>query len=174
MWQIEFTLHVTWCSSTMRASPAQSSAVSAPPIAPDSVQPRKNGAASEKIANAGNSRLMIARVGVVEQIGRVARRRRDVALEQPADVRVREAAELRAHARAVQVRRVRIAGLVAEDVVAAVVRDPTDERTFDRERTGRREHDLQPARGTEAAMREEAVVADGDAEAAHEVEAPRR
>ena len=89
MWQIEFTLHVTWCSSIMRASPAQRSAVSAPPIAPESVQPRKNGAASEKIANSGKQPADDPRVGVVEQIGRVARRRRDVALEQPADVRVR-------------------------------------------------------------------------------------
>jgi hypothetical protein len=85
-------------------------------------------------------------------------------------VRVEEAAQLRAYSRAVQMRRVRITRLVAEDVVATVVRDPTDERAFDRERTGRCEGDLEPARGTEAAMREEAVVPDGDAEAAHEIE----
>ena len=59
MWQIELTLHVTWCNSTMRARPAHNSAVSAPPIAPDSVHPRKNGAASEKTAKNGNSRLII-------------------------------------------------------------------------------------------------------------------
>ena len=44
----------------MRAAPAHSSAVSAPPIVPVHAQPRKNGAASENTAKSGNSRLMIA------------------------------------------------------------------------------------------------------------------
>ena len=59
MWQIELTLHVTWCSSIMRASPAHKNAVSAPLSAPVIVHPRMNGAASDATAKSGNRRLMI-------------------------------------------------------------------------------------------------------------------
>ena len=67
-------------------------------------------------------------------------------------------------------RRVRVAGPVAEHVVATVVRDPSDDRALDRHRADRREHDLQRSVRHEARVREEPVVPDRDAVAGHEVE----
>ena len=88
-------------------------------------------------------------------------------------MRVRESAQLLSRTGPVLVRRVRIAGLVAEDVVAAVDRDPADDGPLDRHRSGRCEHDLQPPHGPEAAVREETVVADRDPESGHDVERRR-
>ena len=156
----------------MRAAPAHSSAVSAPPIVPDQAQPRKNGAASENTANSGNSRLMIATSLSPHEVGREALGRGGVHPEEPADVRVREAAQRAGDALAVvHVRRVRIAGTVAEHVVAAMVRDPADQRALHRERSRARQRDLERAARLEAAVGEQAVVADGHAEAAEQVEA---
>ena len=73
---------------------------------------------------------------------------------------------------AVAPRRVRIALAVAERVVAAVVGHPADHRPLDRQRAGDRQRDPQRPVGLERAVREQPVVADGDAEPGHDVERP--
>jgi len=68
---------------------------------------------------------------------------------------------------------VRVAVLVAEHVVAAVVGDPPGHRALDGEAAGHGKADAQRALGLERAMREVAVVADGDAVPADRVEDDR-
>jgi hypothetical protein len=57
-----------------------------------------------------------------------------------------------------------IVGLVGELVVLAMVGDPLDQRTLDGGRAERREREPQRAAGLEAAVGEQTVKADGDAE----------
>ena len=155
----------------MRAAPAHSSAVSAPPIGPGP-RPTEEERRGEREHREQREQPADDRdVVVADEVGREALGRRRVHLEEPADVRVEEAAQRSGEALAVVlVRRVRIAGTVAEHVVPAMVRDPADERALHRERSGARQRDLQRAARLEAAVGEQAVVADGHAESADEVE----
>ena len=71
--------------------------------------------------------------------------------------------------RHVCVRAVRVAGLVGETMVLAMGRDPLDHRPLDRHRAEHREHGAHRAARLEAAMGEQPVVADGDAQPRQEV-----
>ena len=108
---------------------------------------------------------------VLEQIGCVLLRldcRRMV--EEPAHVGVPQAPE-RADLLAVlaDVRAVRIALLVGEGVVAAVVRHPADHGALDRHRAENGEQVLDRLEGLEGAVGQQAVEADGDAGSRQEV-----
>src|SRR6185437_6910981 len=88
---------------------------------------------------------------------------------QPAHVREVEALQRAAQARAVPVRRVRVALVVGEGVVLAVIGHPVNKEPLDGHRA---EHGKRVADGShrvERAVGEEAVVADGDPEAGRHV-----
>ena len=91
-------------------------------------------------------------------------------VEQPADVGVEQALGQAAEGLAVAPGAVRVALLVAEGVMAAVIGDPAGDRPLDREAAGDGERDAQRAVGLERAVREVAVEADRDAVAADGVE----
>src|SRR3954469_20523668 len=109
---------------------------------------------------------------VAQQVGRVAGARAALVMaKQPADVGVQQAAQRTAQADAVvDVRAVRVARPVRERVVLAVVGDPRDHRPLDRRRAEDRETAAHHAAGLEAAVREQAVEADGHAEAGERVD----
>ncbi len=91
-------------------------------------------------------------------------------LEQPADVRVPQARDHPAQARAVAgVGAVRVALFVGERVVLAVVGDPVDHRALQRHRAEDRERVAQPRARLEGAMGQQAVKADRDAERGQQV-----
>ncbi len=93
-----------------------------------------------------------------------------VGVEQPAHVRVPEPVQRAQEAVAVaDVRGVRVALLVGVGVVLAVVGDPGDHRALDRHRPERGEQVLDRLVGLERPVREQAVVADGHAEAGDDV-----
>src|SRR5215213_8921979 len=111
-------------------------------------------------------RVDLAHQRVLAQIGREAPRRGALAVEQPAHVRVPQAAQHAAPAgRAMRVRAVRIALLVGECVVLAVIGHPVDDRALDRHRAEDPERRPQPRLGLERTVREQAVEPDRDAEA---------
>src|SRR4051794_22307154 len=57
MWQIELTLQVAWCTTKMRTSPPQTSAVRPPAsVQPDRAKPARNGAASPMRTHSRNQR----------------------------------------------------------------------------------------------------------------------
>src|SRR4051812_14589620 len=78
-------------------------------------------------------------VAVGEQVGSEALLVGLLDVEQPADVRVPETLGERLGVAAVAPRRMRVAFLVAEGVVTAVVGDPADHGALDREAAGDRE-----------------------------------
>src|SRR5262249_18178156 len=91
--------------------------------------------------------------------------------EQPTQMGVEEALELRPHALAVaDVGAVRVALLIGEGVVLAVVRDPGDHGPLDRSRAAGGDHSAHPGEGLEAPMGEEAVEADSDPEPGRDVD----
>ena len=91
--------------------------------------------------------------------------------EQPADVRVDEALRRAPRAVAVaDVRRVRVARLVRERVVLAMVGDPLDERALHRHAAEDRERRLHRRARLEALVREVAVEADRRPERTDDVE----
>jgi hypothetical protein len=108
---------------------------------------------------------------VGDEVGRVAALVRALRVqEQPADVRVGEAAQRAAQAVAVvDVRAVRIALEVGERMVLAVVGDPRGDRALDRHRPHDRERRAQRPARRERAVREVTMKADGDAEAGDDV-----
>jgi hypothetical protein len=105
--------------------------------------------------------------GVGEQVRRVARLQPALRMdEQPADVRVPEAAQRALQAvPVVHVRGVRVTRLVRERVVLAVVGDPGDHRALDRGAAERGEDRAHGLARLERAVREEPVEADGDPQA---------
>jgi hypothetical protein len=138
-------LYVTWWTTSIRqrAGPQQAgeSRVEEPPIS--HAQP--NASARPPTAHTTKVRSTNDTIGVVDQIARVARLGpRCVWMNsQPtcACSRPRSAPASRA---VVDVRAVRVARLVGEGVVLAVVGDPRDHRALDRRRAERRERS--PAR----------------------------
>jgi hypothetical protein len=93
--------------------------------------------------------------------------------EQPAHVRVRQAAQRTAPADAViDVRAVGIARLVGEGVVLAMVGHPRDDRSLYGRRARHGQDAAQPPLGGERAVGEQPVEADGHAEAREHVEDP--
>ena len=106
-----------------------------------------------------------------EQVGHVLR---DLGAalgdEQPADVRMEEVLRRGEEAvAAADVRAVRIAFLIRELMVLAMVGDPREHRAFDGHRAEDRERPAHPLLRLERAMREEPVVADRDADARQQV-----
>src|SRR5687767_11598630 len=67
-------------------------------------------------------------------------------------------------------RRVRVALFIGEGVVTTMRGDPIDDGTLHRHRACDRKNDLQWATGDEALVREEAMVADRDAEPGEVIE----
>jgi hypothetical protein len=61
MWQMEFTLQVTWWSNAILMTPAHTKAVRPPIREPDQSQPTANGSAREATAQRGKSVLTAAR-----------------------------------------------------------------------------------------------------------------
>jgi hypothetical protein len=61
MWQMEFTLQVTWWSKAILMIPAHTKAVRPPIREPDQSQPAPNGSASEATAQSGKSVLTAVR-----------------------------------------------------------------------------------------------------------------
>src|SRR5204863_4292817 len=96
---------------------------------------------------------------VLEQIGSEARLRAPLGVdEEPADVGVEEPLELGPDALAVaDMRAVRVALLVGEGVVLAMVGDPRDHRPLDCGRAERADDPAHDGTGLEAAMCEEAM-----------------
>jgi hypothetical protein len=93
--------------------------------------------------------------------------------EDPADVRVQQPAQGAAPAVAVvDVRAVRVALLVGERVVLAMVGDPRDHGPLDRGRAQRRQRSAQPAVRLERAVGQVAVEADGDPQGRQGVDDP--
>ena len=125
-------LNVAWCMRKIRAAPPHSSAVRPPTTEPVSATPRPNAAASPAITHSTNVPVDEPDQRVGEQVLRVAPLVGDLHVaEDPADVRVREAAQRPAPTRAVtDVRAVGVAIDVGELVVLAVRRDPVDHRPF--------------------------------------------
>ena len=109
-------------------------------------------------------------VAVTHEIGRVLVAVGVFEIEHPPDVREPETFAESAHRRPEPPRRMRIAVAIAECVVAAVVGDPADHRSFDRHRAGDRQRHAQGPVGLERAVGEQPVVTDGDAEARDDVE----
>ena len=116
--------------------------------------PEREGAADETQVAVRQQVLGIAgRVGFV------------LAAEHPADMRVGEPAQFAAPSRRmVDVRAVRVAGLVRETVVLAVGGDPVVQPALDRHRAEHGQQHSHRARGLEAAVGEQPVEADGDAQ----------
>ena len=100
--------------------------------------------------------------------------RRADGFEQPADVGVPQALDSAPESGAAQVRGVRVALLVGERVVLAVVGDPGDHRTLDGHRAEHRDHGLECPRGFERAVGEHPVVAERHAEAGDHVRADQQ
>ena len=138
-WQRELMQKVAWWRTNIRTAPPHSSPVRPPTIVPVSATPSPKGMArpSEHPQHEGAVDEAHDRVG--EQVLRVALLLGElVAEEDPADVRVEEAAQRPAPAAAVaDVGAVRIARLVGEGVVPAVVGDPLDHRALQRHRAQR-------------------------------------
>ena len=77
-----------------------------------------------------------------EQVLRVALRRSlGIAPQDPTDVRVNQTAQRPTQPRAVLMRAVRVAGLVGEAMVLAVIGDPLDQGALDRSRSEGGEHE---------------------------------
>ena len=132
-WHTELTLHVMWCTRKIRTSPPQSRPVAAPASVPVSAQPAKAGIA--RLSSTSSGKLAIdgphARV-LVEVLGVAAGAGTALVREQPARVRVPQAAKDPGRAVAVpDVRAVRIALLVSVRVVLAMVGNPAHHRALD-------------------------------------------
>ena len=171
MWQIELIDQVTWCSTAMRTSPAQKNAVNAPQ---NDMRDQAAEQGRGEQADRGPQRELSADPGDVavgEQVGGEAGGVGAVAPEQPAEVGVAEALGQRDGAGAEQPGRVRVALLVGEGVVAAVVGGPGDHVTLPGQAAGDGEGVAQRPVRLERAVGEVAVEADGDAERAEQVEA---
>ena len=98
-------------------------------------------------------------LGVAGGVGHV------LAAEHPADVRVAKATEgAPPSGRVVEVGAVRVALMVREAMVLAVGGDPLDHWPFDGHRAEHGQHRSHRARRLEAAVREQPVIADGDAQ----------
>ena len=166
-WHTELIDHVTWCRRKMRTRPPQMRPRRAPSREAVQHEAESGGTRSATSAHSGKSavdaphpRVLVELPGVPLPV-RLALR-----LEQPADVRVKEAPEAVAVA---DVRGVRVALLVGVRVVLAVVGDPVEHRALQAHRAEHGEGVLDRLVGLEGAMGEHPVEADRDAGAVEEV-----
>ena len=106
-----------------------------------------------------------------ERIGDIAGKVLGIAAEHPADVGMKQPAEHVDESRAVMVRGMGIAVRVAVLMMAAVHRDPFEDRAFNRHGTHDAEDEFDKAAGFKGAMAEEAVIADSDAQGDEQVHA---
>ena len=130
-WQTELMLQVTWWSRKMRTRPPQSSAVRAAGELPLSAKPSANGIARPSRTSQGNERLIRRMPGPRAGRARSGASGRALRDGQPAHVRVPEALQRAAAARRRgRGGRVRVALVVGERVVLAVVGHPVDHRAL--------------------------------------------
>ncbi len=109
-----------------------------------------------------------AQPAIFDDVGRVAPGRRlALGAVQPADVRVPQPGQARAGA---DVGAVRVAVFVGVRVVLAVVGDPVRQRPLDGHRAEHREHVADRLARLQGVVREQAVVADRDAETGEQVQ----
>ncbi len=106
---------------------------------------------------------------VAQQVGRELAPVLPAQREQPADVRVPDAAQAPAEMLAVQARRMRVAFLVGEGVVHAVRGGPEQDRPLRGHRAGDREQRRHHRAGLEGLVREEAMQPRLDAERGDQV-----
>ena len=173
MWQIEFTLNVACWYAKIRISPPQTRPSrpachrAADPVAEQERQPeREHHPEQIQPVDRADEPVLVEILPVLAALLHAEVR------EQPADVRVDEAAHRAERAVAVAgVRRVRVAGLIRERVVLAVVGHPLRERPLHRHAAEDRERRLDRLARLEAAVREVAVEADRRPEGADDVEA---
>ena len=173
MWQSEFTLNVACWYAKIRIRPPQTSPASpavdraADPVAEEERQAEREDH-PEEIEPVDPADELV----VVEILPVLAALLHAEVREEPADVRVDEAADgTERSVRVSGVRRVRVAGLVRERVVLAVVGDPLRERPLHRHAAEDRERRLDRPARLEAAVREVAVEPDRRPEGADDVEA---
>ena len=147
MWQIEFTLNVACWYAKIRIRPPQTS-----PARPASTVPPIEVAERERQPERQHHPEQVGAVDqaeqavVVEVLAVLAALLHAEVREEPADVRVDEAAHRAERAVPVaDVRRVRVAGLVRDRVVLAVVGDPLRERALHRHAAEDRERRLDDA-----------------------------
>ena len=132
-WQIELIENVTWWSRKIRTAPPQKSPAKKPYQPPISSQPTTAGSGERDDHERQEELRDHAQAAVAHQILRVARLLGAAGgREEPAGVGVPEPAQRADDAVAVaDVRAVRVALLVGELVVLAVVGDPGEHVTFD-------------------------------------------
>ena len=145
-----------------------SAAWNEPPISP--AEPERHGEADqhpqqERAVDEPDQR-------VLQQVGRVTGLEGALVVhEEPAEMRVREPLQRASQAAAVvHVRAVRVAGLVRERVVLAVVGDPRDHRPLDRRGTEDRERGPDRPLRLEGAVCQVAVKADRDPQPSERVD----
>ena len=171
-WQIELMLNVTWCSSISLIAPPHSSGGERRLPGAAEQEPETEGRRDAPDGPHVEPSVDKAHDRVCHQVGRVAVAGAALVVhEQPADVRVHQPAQRAAQADAVvDVGTVGVAWRVGEGVVLAVIGDPRDHRTLDRGGAEDREHGAQDGARLEAAVREEAVEADRDAQTGQDVQ----
>ena len=146
--------------------------MSPPTTEPVSATPRPNGKGEphhdperERAADEAQVRVGEQVLGVARGVGHV------LAAQHPAHMRVPESADRAAPSRCiVRVGAVRVAGLVGEAVVLAVGGHPFGQWPLDGHRAKHREQRPHRARGLEAAVSKQSVIADGDAQPGEGVE----
>ncbi len=166
----ELTLHVTWCNRAIRTSPAQTSASVAPTREPVMAHPSPKGRASVRNIQSGASLEMATTSRSPSRVAAPTLRAGLGARKEPTDVGVKEPPQPAKVALLDRPGRVGVAYLVGVHVVTAVMRHPTDQRTFRRHRSGHPEGDPQGTPGVKAPVGEEAMETKRNAESRDDIE----
>src|SRR5580698_4777687 len=158
MWHSELTLQVTCCNTVTRTSPAHRSPSSAVRQLPPISQPAPNGSARDRTHRAGNA----AEIARMERSAVMSGAYRSGGV---GSSRSSQPAWAWARPRSCPAR---------EGVMAAVHGDPADDRALEAHRPRERERDTQGRGRGEAAVGQQPVEADGDAEPGDHVETHRK
>ena len=165
VWHSELTDQVTWWRSAIRTRPAHNQGgerADQGPRQPEA-DPERDG--QGRHGQQRKEAVDTLHVAVAQHVGRVACGARRIRYEQPTDVGEGDASQQSRAVVAVAVGRVRVAGVVAEHVVAAMGGHPAGHRSLDGHRAQHGEGDLQGPPRREAAVGEQPVEADCDPEA---------